>query len=79
VAQQGEAGASVHLGDRHPEQIVLGRLEVPEPVREHREGTLDRRVDHDLLADRHRFGLSHQSSWAGTSTAVAYAVSARCQ
>src|ERR1700722_2051607 len=50
------------LGDRYPEHVVLRRLEVPEPVGEHREGTLDRRVNHELLAYCRCFGLGHHAS-----------------
>ena len=67
------------LGYRRPEHVVLWRLEIAEPIGEHGESTLDRRVDDDLLADRHCFGLAHNFSSVCASTTSAYPVSARRQ
>ena len=39
------------LGDRYTEQVVLRRLEVAEPLGEHDEGPLDRRLHNDLPAN----------------------------
>jgi hypothetical protein len=39
------------LGDVYAEHVVLARLEAAEAVGEDRERALDRRLDHDLVAD----------------------------
>ena len=77
-----DSGLEHRLGDRRPEHVVLRRLEVPEPVGEHRESTLDRRVNDDVLADCRCVGLSHHASLVsvlGACAASAYPASARCQ
>src|SRR5215475_14858093 len=50
------------LGYRRPEHVVLWWLEVPELISKHRESTLDRRVNNDVLTDCRCVGLSHQAS-----------------
>src|SRR4029077_6741623 len=67
------------FGYRRLQQVVLWRLEVTEPMGEHHEGTIDRRADDNLLADRHCFRIAHQSSLVGASTTSAYPVRARRQ
>src|SRR5437764_6197520 len=74
-----DPGLEHRLGDRRAEQVMLRRLEVPEPVGEHSESTLYRRVHHDLLADRHCLGLGHYPSSSGACAVSAYPASARCQ
>lgn len=67
------------LGDGHAEQVVLRRLEVPEPFGKHGERTLDGRLDDDV-AEYHRYGrLTHESSSATCSTASAQPANARFQ
>src|ERR1700730_1481466 len=74
-----DPGFEHRLGDGRAEQVVLGRLEVAEPVGEHREGALNRRVHHDLLADYRWPCLRPRSSSLGASMPSAYPPSARCQ
>src|ERR1039457_4190693 len=62
-----DVGLEDCLGDRGREQVVLGRLEVAEPLGERCEGLLDRRVDHHLLADHGDFGSGHGLSLVACS------------
>src|SRR5450755_1490145 len=59
VDTSADVGLEDCLGDRGPEQVVLRRLEVAEPLGERREGLLGRRVDHHLLADYGDLGSGH--------------------
>jgi hypothetical protein len=57
------------LGDRRREQVVLRRLDVAEPLGEHLEGAVERRVDDDPPA--HDGVLGHELSSEGCPTASA--------
>src|SRR5215469_644753 len=63
-------------GDRRPQHVVLGRLEVTEPVGEHRESMLYRCVDDHLLTHGHRLWLGHHSSLLCASVLCASTASA---
>jgi len=56
------------LGDRHVEQVVLGRLEVTESLGEHRERPFDRGLDDDLVVQDGSGGLGHGCSSVWFST-----------
>jgi hypothetical protein len=57
------------LGDLHPKQVVLGRLEGAEVFGEDREGAFDRHVDDDRRAYGPRCCVSaHEPSFVGCST-----------
>jgi hypothetical protein len=51
-------------------QVVPTRLEVAETIGEHVEGTLDRCLHHDLLADHRVCCLGHVSSSVESSIAA---------
>jgi hypothetical protein len=55
------------LGDRRAEQIVLRRLEVTEPLGEHGEGPLDRRLHDDPPLDHGGLCFGHHVSSVGCS------------
>src|SRR5262249_51790220 len=54
--------------DRYPQEIVLGRLEVTEPLGKHGEGPLNRHVDDDLPSDNCGRWLGHDLSSVCCST-----------
>src|SRR5580693_617241 len=62
-----DAGLEYGLGDRRRQQVVLRRLEVAESLGERREGLLDWRLDHHLLADHGDLGSGHELSSAACS------------
>jgi len=56
------------FGDRRTEEVVLRWFEIAEPLGEHGEGPLDRRLHDDVPADHHGRCLGHEFSSVGCST-----------
>jgi hypothetical protein len=54
-----DPGLEHRLSDRCPEDVVLGRLEVPELPGEYRKSAVDRRFYHDLLTYRRCISFCH--------------------
>jgi hypothetical protein len=61
-------GFEDRLGQLHPEDVVLGRLEVTKSLGEHRERVLDRCL-HDDLRSHHCLSClrTHHRSWSNCS------------